>query len=92
MPSSIVIRRNLPQFKILARLRPDLAFRIPIILERGFSAAQKCEILCCPSPIAFASRLVRRGSVSGKDELMNSTDWAMQARTRLARRRGKAGD
>lgn len=27
--------------------------------------------------------------MSGKDELMNSTDWAMQARTRLARRRAE---
>jgi hypothetical protein len=27
--------------------------------------------------------------VSGKDEGMNSTDWAMQARTRLARRRAE---
>ncbi len=27
--------------------------------------------------------------MSGKDELMNSTDWAMEARTRLARRRAE---
>src|SRR5215469_1560727 len=46
-------------------------------------------MLCCPSPIAFGSRLVLRGSVPGKDELMNSADWAMQARTRLARRRAE---
>ena len=89
MPCSVVIRRNLPQTKNPRGPRPDPAFWIPIVLEKGFSTAQRAGILCCPSPIASGSRLVLRGSVPGKDEVMNSADWVMQARTRLARRRAE---
>ncbi len=89
MPSSVVIRRNLPQFKNPRPTPSRLGLPDSHSSSKGFLRCTTCEILCCPSPVAFGSRLVRRGPVSGKDELMNSTDWAMQARTRLARRRAE---
>jgi hypothetical protein len=90
MPSSVVIRRNLPQIKKSSLPRSDSAFWIPLVLE-GLCSAARCAVFFVvrASRIALGSPLVIRGPVFGSDEPMNSTAWAIQARTRFAQRRAE---